>query len=506
MNDVSPATYADWKAPAGDGEMLIWPEPADLLRQSRENHGALSAASDVMIQNAPLSDLRRAQRCWIGHTDDDALLFATGHQTELIHPGVWVKDALIHSAAEATGGQAYHFAVDTDSPKHLQLKWPGGSQPLTDDPNAITAEWSGLLGPPTPEHLAQLTKSFDSAAGAWPFKPLAPEFLASMRRLSLESQSLDAAMVNAMHAIDWSLGLRHHAMVVSPIFQSLPYLSLVYHVLSRSRDFASDYNTALYEYRKEAGITNPGRPMPDLQMSATTCEVPFWLDNLSTGGRERAQVACEIDGCVMRSATGERFVFKAHLPADEAAHELLRWLRLHNLRLAPRALMLTTFIRLFIADQFVHGIGGGRYDQVTDKLIARHFKLAAPKFSVTTATLFFPTAVNESRVCLPCIAMEGHQLRHRVLGEKKMAMVAAIEGLPRKSMERAQQFQAMQRELALMARSEPIVAWENKFKQAKERREMQERLFDRELFYAVQPAGRLHELLERCVTAMSDLR
>jgi len=504
MNDVSPATYADWKAPSGDGEMLIWPEPADLLRQSRENHSALSGASHVMIQNAPLSELRRQQRAWIGHTDDDALLFATGHQTELIHPGVWVKDALIHAAAQATGGQAYHFAVDTDSPKHLQLKWPGGSEPLTDDTSAATAKWSGLLGPPSPEHLTHLSRSFNAAASEWPFNSQVPEFLASMRRLSLEAQSLDAAMVNAMHALDWSLGLRHHAMVVSPIFQSLPYLSLVYHVLARSRDFASDYNASLHEYRREAGITNPGRPMPDLAIAAGSCEVPFWLDNLTTGARERAEVACEMEGCVMRSATGVRFVFNSKLPADEAANELLRWLRLHNLRLSPRALMLTTFLRLFIADQFVHGIGGGRYDQVTDKLIARHFRFTPPKFSVTTATLFFPTAVNESRVCLPCIAMEGHKLKHRVLGEKKMEMVAAIESLPRKSIERSQQFQAMQRALTSQAQSEPILAWERKFQLAKERLDIQERLFDRELFYAVQPTDRLGELLERCTKAMSS--
>jgi len=225
--NASPATYADWKAPAEDGQTLIWPEPADLLSQTRGNHAALSKAHDVTIQNAPLPQLRAKQRAWIGHTDDEALLFATGHQTELIHPGVWIKDALIHTAAQATGGAAYHFAVDTDSPKHLQFKWPRGSSPLTDDTSMSTAEWSGLLGTPSPQHLTKLTADFSAASADWPFKPLAGEFLSSMRRLSLEAQSLDVAMVNAMHELDWKLGLRHHAMVVSPIFQSEPYLTLV---------------------------------------------------------------------------------------------------------------------------------------------------------------------------------------------------------------------------------------------------------------------------------------
>ncbi len=502
MNDSSPATYADWKAPAEDGQMLLWPAPAELLSQSRENHAMLAGANHVLIQNTPLPELRRAQRAWIGHADDDALLFATGHQTELIHPGVWIKDALIHAAAEATGGQAYHFAVDTDSPKHLQLKWPGGSKPLTDDTSISSAEWSGLLGSPSPEHVVQLERTLEGAAEPWPFKPLVGEFLASMRRLSLESQSLDAAMVNAMHELDWKLGLRHHAMVVSPIFHSKPYLTLVYHVLARSRAFAGDYNASLAEYRTAEGITNPGRPMPDLQMSAEACEVPFWLDHLSSGVRQRAEVSCEAEGCVMRGDTGERFVFDSKLSGDEAADSLLKWLRQHNLRISPRALMLTTFLRLLIADQFVHGIGGGRYDQVTDRLIARHFKLSPPKFSVTTATLFFPTAVNQSRVCLPCLVQEGHKIRHRVLGEKKMEMVAAIEALPRKSLERSQQFQAMHRALALEAHSVPVAAWEKRFKFAEVERDLQNQIFDRELFYALQSADRLNDLLDRCRQAL----
>ena len=44
------------------------------------------------------------------------------------------------------------------------------------------------------------------------------------------------------------------------------------------------------------------------------------------------------------------------------AAQLAAWLRRHNLRLAPRALTLTMYFRVLLADQFVHGIGGGRYD------------------------------------------------------------------------------------------------------------------------------------------------
>jgi hypothetical protein len=88
------ARYANWKAPAEDGQIVIWPAPAVLAEETRNNFELLKNAHSVWVQNVPLPELRRAQRHWVGHTNDDELLIASGHQTELYHPGVWVKDLL----------------------------------------------------------------------------------------------------------------------------------------------------------------------------------------------------------------------------------------------------------------------------------------------------------------------------------------------------------------------------------------------------------------------------
>ena len=42
-------------------------------------------------------------------------------------------------------------------------------------------------------------------------------------------------------------------------------------------------------------------------------------------------------------------------------------------------------IRLLVADNFVHGIGGGKYDQVTDRLIAAHWGIRPPALEADTA-------------------------------------------------------------------------------------------------------------------------
>jgi hypothetical protein len=500
--DLPPARrYADWKAPAGDGELLIWPAPAELLRDTLDNAARFRATDSVRVQNVPLPEVRRRFREYIGHADDAGPLVATGHQAELHHPGVWSKNALIDAIAAKVGGRAYHFAVDTDAPKHLMLKWPGGSAPLTDDPAAAADRWSGLLAPPTPAHLQRITEEIERAAAGWSFRPIIFQFLASLRRQSLEPVNLPMALTAALHELDWGLGLRYGAMLVSPLCQSEPYLLFVHHLLARAYAFAADYNAALAEYRRENQIRTPGRPMPDLQCAPDGCEVPFWLDDLSTGRRTRATVVRRGDGFLLRGPPGsaaDDFPLDRAAEGWDAARGLLAWLRRHNLRLAPRALTLTAVLRLLVADQFVHGIGGGRYDQVLDAIIERYFGLPAPRFAVTTATLYFPEAAGQPRPCVPCVRQEGHALRHRVLGAEKMQLVGAIAAAPRRSPERRSLFHEMRRRLDVAAATHPaILEWERNVRETTAREQEERTLFDRELFYALQPAERLGELLAR---------
>lgn len=492
MSEAAADSYADWKAPGEDGQTLIWPEPGQILKDAAENHRRLSSADGPRIQGVALAAVRRELRRWIGHDHDDQLLFATGHQTELRHPGVWAKDALIDAAAQKTSGAAYHFAVDTDEPKHLLIQWPGASWQITDDEKLASAAWCGLLETPTPEHIKNIRRSMEQSGA----EGVLGHFLDSMRRLTLESNNLSAVVVNACHELDWSLGLRHHAMLVSPILRSRPYLLLVYHLLARGDKFAAQYNAALREYRQGHGIKSDSRPMPDLRVADDQCEAPFWLDDLRSGKRTRAKVVGGAGRWRLMLEGGEAFAFSELAEGWEAAEALGRWLVGHQLRLSPRALTLTLFLRLIAADQFVHGIGGGRYDQVLDRLIATHFGVEPPKFSVTTATLYHPEAAGRVRVCLPCIVQRGHRLKHGLLGEQKKALLGRIEALPRRSRERLAVFQEMHERLDAAEVNHPAMGqWRQNLDDAREQERRDEILFNRELFYAIQPRERLEGLI-----------
>lgn len=500
-------TYADWKAPKQDGELLIWPDAATLPHVVEANRSRLSTGiAEARVQGAPLGSIRRDARAFLGH-DEATPLIVTGHQTELWHPGVWAKNALIDALARKTSGRAIHLAVDTDAPKHLNVRWPGQSIPITDDSRFAEAAWSGLLDPPTPAHLAAIERDLAAERATLDYEPMLSQWLHNLRLAAFEGSSgsdLAKAVAAASHQLDWSLGLDYEIATLSPILSSVPWLMFVYHVLARARTFARQYNDALAEYRAEQGIDSATRPMPDLAINPASIELPFWLDELKNSRRDRAEVEVRGTAIVLRCPDrDDELELDPSAPADAAAQALAAFLNKNALRLTPRALTLTMFLRLFVADLFVHGIGGGRYDQITDRLIRAHFGIEPPTFAVTTATLYLPQALQRERACVPCVVHEGHRLKHALLGERKHELVAAIATAPRHSLERANLFATMQRELRHQQEAdERLTRWKEALDEAKRRENEDATVFDREVFYAIQPRERLAGLIDRYRSAI----
>ena len=491
MNESSAtAVFPDWKAPAAEGEILISPQARQILAHTAENHRRLSSDQKTTLSSVPLAEVRKRMRRVADIAEDELAIFS-GHQTELYHCGVWAKDALTTSAAaKMPGAAAWRLAVDTDQPKHLTLRWPFGSLPITDDPRINSAAWSGLLNGPTSEHLQQLQIEYSNAASGWGFEPLAGRFLQEFPDGSLSS-ALTAGIAN----LNQDLGLADRPILISSLLDCAPYLLFAWHFLSDAAGMAKAYNQALADFRKINKVRSPTRPMPDLVLTEDLCEIPFWLDDLATGNRRRAALE-RVSADKWGLNAGGDVLHCCEVRAWEAAEKLQSFLREHNLRLSPRALTLTLFVRLLLADQFVHGIGGGRYDRVTDALIVSRFHIAPPAFCVTTATLFFPSAAQRDRVCIPCLKQEGHRLSHSILGDEKMEMVRRIGALPRNSADRQLLFGQMHGRLAAAGLDHPdLRRWQEKWEEAQLQSQWEQTLFDRELFFALQPRTRLVELL-----------
>jgi hypothetical protein len=111
-------------------------------------------------------------------------------------------------------------------------------------------------------------------------------------------------------------------------------------------------------------------------------ELPFWL--LEKGRRRTARVLW----------TGDREVLAAD---DEALSSLDDSFALpQGVMLAPKALTLTLFTRMFLSDLLVHGVGGGRYDRVTTGVGDRFYGVAPTAFVVASMTMHLSLGQGES--------------------------------------------------------------------------------------------------------------
>src|SRR5262245_13399924 len=132
-----------FQAPAGNGEVFAAPGFDAVPRLVEANRRKLDR-DDVRIGGLPLRELRAlarrevlelASRASHGtgsdhypshdwHGSPDAPLLLAGHQPELSHPGVWVKNFALSSLAKELDGIPLHLVVDTDTLKSTSLRFP----------------------------------------------------------------------------------------------------------------------------------------------------------------------------------------------------------------------------------------------------------------------------------------------------------------------------------------------------------------------------------------------
>ncbi|HEX4591064.1 MAG TPA: hypothetical protein VH120_14095, partial [Gemmataceae bacterium] len=126
------------RAPAGDGEVLAYPPLAGLDRRLDGNRAILTRNS-IEIGGMPLAELRRsavaevvaAARDYLGeHSPEisaDRLLVA-GHQPDLFHPGVWLKNYVLNALAHGHGAVPLNLVVDNDTVKSTAVRLPALGQ------------------------------------------------------------------------------------------------------------------------------------------------------------------------------------------------------------------------------------------------------------------------------------------------------------------------------------------------------------------------------------------
>lgn len=413
---ASLAEFARLRAPREDRQVLAIPPlnaVGELLsRAEQAEHDQRSRRCGYDVQGRSLCDLanlaRRemlngAQRYTssyraVNSTADASRVFLAGHQPQMFHPGVWYKNFALARLAREHGAAAVNLVIDSDTLKDPSVRVPGGSieQPVArniafDDRDSAVPFAGRAI------HNRARFESFGRRACEW-LRPLVPHplltsFWPRVVARSRETDNLGECLAQARHQLEGEWGVETLELPQSHVCQFESFHWFAAHLLAHLPRFADVYNGAVTNYRRQHGIRSLNHPVPDLVRDGDWLEAPFWITSDERPERRRPWVRRR--GGELLLSDRDRVELALPLSADAEAGravELLAGLSRRGVQLRTRALTTTLFARLCLGDLFLHGIGGGKYDQLTDELIREFFSVEPSPFLVLSATLLLPVA------------------------------------------------------------------------------------------------------------------
>jgi hypothetical protein len=374
---------------------------AVLRRLAREQFVQVAKAWAQEIHGAPLP-ADALERRWV----------ITGHQVEFYHAGVWAKviaaDELVRRSRQPA--IAFDLLVDHDVVDELGFEVPVQS-PQTGDWSRIAVTFgeppagalpAESLPAPAPAAFAE----WDARLADFPatHTDSLAFFLSTMRPSGGVPASYTQWMSAARARFEASMDLRVHHVPTSLLCRTESWLTFVGAWLEHAPEMTALYNAHLAHFRKLQGIRNPQHPMPDLARAADadggTFELPFWIYQRGNS-RQRLEVLHK-NGRRSILLEGREFDVMDGLTPVLAAGWMIR----------PRALTLTMFTRLFLADFFIHGIGGALYDQITDGLLEELFGNVPPYGCVSAAWLLPLGRGLSERESLSVLRWRRHHAEH----------------------------------------------------------------------------------------------
>jgi hypothetical protein len=357
----------------------------DLQRAAR--HSAVAAARDYLTSlGEPVPDVSHEH------------LLIAGHQPELIHPGVWIKHFTLHGLSQRHQLTSLNIVVDNDTVKATALRLPHPPTPQHPWPYAASVpfdRWTGEV--PYEERTIVERPLFQQFADTvlailrpWPMEPLLGPFWEEVLRCSERTPLLGACFAGARRTFERRWGCHNLEVPVSAICRTEPFAWLACHLLSDLPRFHAAYNDCAQDYRRRHGIRSGNHPVPDLATDGDFCETPFW-------GWRRGQTR---RGRLFARLAKDRLELRSNLeawpslpsPAANPSGAVAAWQALERdgYKVRSRALSNTLYARLFLSELFVHGIGGGKYDELTDAILRRFYGCEPPLFLVLTATRLLP--------------------------------------------------------------------------------------------------------------------
>ncbi len=376
---------------------------AQVLAKSREHHARFGLDFEA-------SDDR--SRPWV----------VTGHQPELFHPGVWVKNFAVAALAREHRGIGLNLIVDNDIPKGATIRVPKheagrlSADSLAFDVPSSETPYEGWRVV-SEDRFATFRGRARAELGSIVADPILDEFWPHAMRAAEATDRAGLRFAVARRSVEAAWGVKNLEVPLGAVCETEAFAWFACHLLAHLPRFQATHNAALSRYRALYKIRSKNHPVPLLDREGEWIEAPFWAWR-DRSPRRRPLMARQTAKAIELRIAGEREPLGSlRLTADSeaccAVEDFQEFAR-RGIRVRTRALTTTMFARLLLGDLFVHGIGGAKYDELGDEVIRGFFGIAPPAYLTLSMTQWLELDAKPSASAkLASIERESRDLTYR---------------------------------------------------------------------------------------------
>lgn len=326
--------------------------------------------------------------------DLDLPILVSGHQPEFYHPGVWFKSFLLAELAQRTGALAVNLVIDNDECRSTAIRVPGGTlqRPFRE---AIEFDASDLPIPyenrrwRDPKQAERFPDQVHATMGSlFDHRPILDRVWPELQELQKRVPRVGEAIALSRQRLEKDNGIANHEIALSRLCQQNSFKQFLASMLLASDELHHHYNDSLLDFRKANRIRSQTHPVPALVQVDPWRELPFWI----WSDRSPLRGALYLQAAGKELILSDRDEIECRVSVTDPVGDL-EALESSGIAIRPRALMTTLFARVYLADLFLHGIGGAKYDELTDRLIKRFYGIHPPRFLTATATHRLPSPI-----------------------------------------------------------------------------------------------------------------
>ncbi len=313
-------------------------------------------------------------------------IILAGHQPTLFHPGVWYKNFVLSNLGQRFDCHAVNLIIDNDVcesssvrvPVQADEQWQLIDMAYDDQDSIVPFEERNLVS----------SRTFDTFATrlSTALQPLIPDPLINRLWPLVAKDSTTGnphlAVARGRHALEHQHGLKTLEIPISQITKFRSFAWFFREIIARLDEFIEIHNRLLLQYRQVNRIRSRVHPVPSLARDDDWLETPFWIWQRKQPVRHSLFCRPTESGWCL----SDRQEWQTTIP-DSQFSQTFRALQQGDVRIRPRALMTTLFSRLLLSDLFIHGIGGARYDQLTNELARQFLGVTLPSYLTVTATM-----------------------------------------------------------------------------------------------------------------------